>query len=104
MGRWCTLSGLKLLTGRLVEENASPEQAMFAVQVLQLLVRSAKAEASWIEDDLQSVVPPLATLGCSHRVPLVRLGSLQALTMIIKQSFGHLTPFRKQIEAATRKA
>jgi len=95
--RWCALTGLKCL-------GADGTNAVFAAQVLQLLVRAAKRGSPWIEDDLQSVVPPLARLCSSHPVPLVRLGCLQVLQLVITSAQGHVLPFKKLIETATRKA
>lgn len=95
--RWCTLTGLKCL-----KEDATG--SIFAVQVLQLLVRAARHPLAWVEDDLSSVVPPLLGASGSHRVALVRMGSLQGLHLLVKSSLGHLLPFRRQIESAMRKA
>merc|ERR1712151_1347961 len=73
-------------------------------QVVQLLVRAVSRSTAWVEDELHSVVTPLCSLCTTHRIPLVRLGSLQALQKLVEQSRGHLVPFKKQIEKATRAA
>ncbi|CAK0863424.1 unnamed protein product [Prorocentrum cordatum] len=99
--RWCALTGLKHLAGA---SSAQGHPSVFAAQVVQLAVRAISRNEAWVEDDLQSVVPPLAALCATHRVPLVRLGCLQALRHLSLRSSGHLAPFRKQIELAIRKA
>ncbi|CAL1168734.1 unnamed protein product [Cladocopium goreaui] len=93
--RFCTLTSLK----RLKDE---PEATVFAAQVLQLLVRAIQKQQSWVEDDLHSVVTPICDLCSSHRVPLVRLGCFQVLIALIQQAFGHLAPFKKQIQAGCK--
>lgn len=93
--RFCTLTSLK----RLKED---PEATVFAAQVLQLLVRAIQKQQSWVEDDLHSVVTPICELCSSHRVPLVRLGCFQVLIALIQQAFGHLAPFKKQIQAGCK--
>jgi hypothetical protein len=112
--RLFTLAGLR----RLDEDAATPEawarsnlralsspcMAAFAAQVLQLLVRELSRGAPWIEDDLNAVVLPLTRIGTKYRVPLVRLGSLQSLFLLVKQSHGHLGPFGKQILACIKQA
>jgi len=93
--RYCTLTALK----KLKEE---PKASVFAAQVLQLLVRAIQKKQSWVEDDLHSVVIPICDLCHSHRVPLVRLGCFQVLIALIQQAFGHLAPFKKQIEVGCK--
>ncbi|CAJ1351133.1 unnamed protein product [Effrenium voratum] len=95
--RFCTLTGLK----RLKEDEA--EASVFSVQVLQLLVRAVERNQPWVEDDLHSVVTPLCDLAGSHRTPLVRLGCFQVLSALIQQAFGHLAPFKKQIQAGCKR-
>jgi len=95
--RWCALTGLKCLKEDSVD-------AVFCVQVLQLVVRAAQRKSAWLEDDLSSVVPPLLGACATHPVPLVRLGCLQVLQLLIEESQGHMLPFKKQIEISTRKA
>lgn len=95
--RWCALTGLKCLG----DESSG---SIFSVQVLQLLLRAARHPLPWVEDDLSSVVPPLLGACTSHPVPLVRMGSLQGLHLLVKSSLGHLLPFKRQLEVATRKA
>lgn len=103
--RWCALAGLRLLKDEHGNEaDGSTEGAIFAGQVLQLLVRAVEGRCAWVEDDLNSIVPPLTTTCVTHRVPLVRLGGLQVLRGLVLRSRGHLAPFSKQIEAATRRA
>jgi len=103
--RWCTLAGL----ARLQEDNSKntasnsdvAERAIFAVQVLQLLLRATGQGAAWVEDELHTVVVVLTGVGSKHTVPLVRLASAQALFSLVQTSHGHLVPFKKQIQAAT---
>mmetsp|Transcript_119297 Transcript_119297/g.232110 ORF Transcript_119297/g.232110 Transcript_119297/m.232110 type:complete len:1162 (+) Transcript_119297:1661-5146(+) len=105
--RWCTLAGLARLQEDNSNSTASPaetgEKATFAVQVLQLLLRAASRSAAWVEDELHTVVAVLTGVGCKHIVPLVRLASAQALLFLVKSSHGHLVPFKKQIQAATKR-
>lgn len=105
--RWCVLVGLKGLmeqVGAAAQDLVEPSAVVFATQLLQVLIRALLREAAWVDEDLHSVVLPLATISTAHRVPLVRLACLQALTIIVNQSYGLLTPFKKQIEAATKGA
>ncbi|CAK9024734.1 unnamed protein product [Durusdinium trenchii] len=94
--RFCTLTSLK----RLKEEA---EASVFGAQVLQLLVRAIQKKQPWVEDDLHSVVLPICDLCSSHRTPLVRLGCFQVLIALIQQAFGHLAPYKKQIEAGCKR-
>lgn len=100
--KWCTLAGL-----RRMQEDGGGDDATFVSQVLQLLLRALRRSEAWVEDHLNSVVPPL-TAACAgarrHRVPLVRLACLQALHLLVLQSHGHLAPFRKQIALSTKLA
>lgn len=103
--RWCVLVGLGNLKSVLQSEAApASDGSAAAAQVLQLLVRAVKREASWVEDELHSVVPPLLLACTLHPVPLLRLAALQALIHLVRQSCGHLTPWKKQLEAALAKA
>ncbi|CAE6948565.1 mms19, partial [Symbiodinium sp. KB8] len=100
--RWCTLTGLKRLKESAAAANAE-QAAIFAVQVLQLLVRAIQRKESWVEDELHSIVGPLCELCGAHCKPLVRLGCFQVLMALIQQAFGHLSPFKKEIQAGCKK-
>eukprot|EP00929_Paragymnodinium_shiwhaense_P119150 TRINITY_DN91027_c0_g1_i1.p1 TRINITY_DN91027_c0_g1~~TRINITY_DN91027_c0_g1_i1.p1 ORF type:complete len:1151 (-),score=303.66 TRINITY_DN91027_c0_g1_i1:134-3586(-) len=103
--RWAVLTGLKRVNEASIPSDKSPsDDATFAVQVMQLMVRACDKKAAWVEDDLQSVIPPLTSLCIDHRIPLVRLGALQVLRALIEESHGHLMPFKKVIDKATRRA
>eukprot|EP00927_Polykrikos_kofoidii_P061052 TRINITY_DN55943_c0_g1_i1.p1 TRINITY_DN55943_c0_g1~~TRINITY_DN55943_c0_g1_i1.p1 ORF type:complete len:1163 (+),score=189.71 TRINITY_DN55943_c0_g1_i1:98-3586(+) len=105
--RWVAITGLqRALEDLAVATSASSASnaPILAVQVLQLLTRACNEAAAWIEDDMRSVVLPLTTLAVEHRVPLVRMGCLQVLQKIVRQSFGHMAAYKKQIESATRRA
>lgn len=119
--RWCTLTSLKRLKEAAAPLPASTSAAtparaggsagstsdagasVFAAQALQLLARACKKSAAWVEDNLHSVVMPLTVLSVEHPVPLVRLGSLQALHLLIDNSYGHLLQFKRPIEGALRR-
>mmetsp|Transcript_74063 Transcript_74063/g.228902 ORF Transcript_74063/g.228902 Transcript_74063/m.228902 type:complete len:512 (+) Transcript_74063:1293-2828(+) len=105
--RWCTLVGMSRLREDAEQGGGAGPSAdhasVFAAQVVQLLVRAASHGAAWIEDELHSVVSFLAGTGAAHRVPLVRVGSMQALLRLVQDSRGHLAPFRRQVDAATRR-
>jgi len=126
--RWCTLTGLRHVSegvqaasnagtrgssataagNGVASASATAASAVFAAQVLQLLVRALRRQAAWVEDDLHSVVPPLTAIcgahgGPPHTVPLVRLGCLQALSLLIQQAHGHLMPYKRVLEKATQR-
>eukprot|EP00435_Cladocopium_sp_Y103_P049322 s2239_g14.t2 len=90
------------LPEKLLGTDPCAKATVFAAQVLQLLVRAIQKQQSWVEDDLHSVVTPICELCSSHRVPLVRLGCFQVLIALIQQAFGHLAPFKKQIQAGCK--
>lgn len=100
--RWCILSGLKDLGKSSTGEASSVVEAnsVFAPQLLQLLIRALRKGASWVEDDLHSVVLPLTAICGIHSIPLVRLASFQALSLVIQEAYGHLAAYRKAIEKA----
>jgi len=103
--RWCILTGLKEMSkvASAADASSSSEAAsLLAPQVLQLLVRAMRQGASWVEDDMHSVIIPLTGLCGSHPIPLVRLASFQALSLLIQEAHGHVTPYRKIVEKATR--
>ncbi|CAE7452833.1 mms19 [Symbiodinium natans] len=100
--RWCTLTGLKRLKESAPAANAE-QGGIFAVQVLQLLVRAIQQKESWVEDELHSIVGPLCELCGAHCKPLVRLGCFQVLMALIQQAFGHLSPFKKEIQAGCKR-
>jgi len=101
--RWSIVVGLKQLQdGKPSSDEAS--STLFGIQLLQLLVRASTRAAGWIEDDLNSVLLPLLEICIAHPVPLVRLGCLQVLSLLIKNSHGHLMIYRKQLSKALRRA
>eukprot|EP00403_Amphidinium_massartii_P020599 CAMPEP_0178402264 /NCGR_PEP_ID=MMETSP0689_2-20121128/16744_1 /TAXON_ID=160604 /ORGANISM="Amphidinium massartii, Strain CS-259" /LENGTH=1104 /DNA_ID=CAMNT_0020023143 /DNA_START=9 /DNA_END=3320 /DNA_ORIENTATION=+ len=109
--RWCAVVGLKQLqvqaaAGNPVTSSSTLDtgDTRFGVQVLQLLVRASLRSSAWIEDDLNAVVLPLLEIFVSHPVPLARLGALQVMHLLIKNSHGHLMTFRRQLAKALRRA
>jgi len=102
--RWSVVVGLKQLLQSVKPSSDGTLKAVFGVQLLQLLVRAAARAAGWIEDDLNSVLLPLLEVCNAHPVPLVRLGCLQVLSLLIKNSHGHLMTYRKQLSKALRQA